>query len=102
MTTKRKKQPGDVRAMHRNGQQGTMEKPDANGFALFHSDTGTRYTVHSTEVTHDGMGAKQRRDRLELWVTWPDGTLRFKVERPDGAAPAFIVARTPRPLEVRS
>jgi hypothetical protein len=99
MTTKRKKQPGDVRAMHRNGQQGTMEKPDANGFALFHSDTGTRYSVHSTEVTHDSMTAKQRSARLVLWSQWPEGTLRFAVEKPAGGlAPVFIVARTPVPM----
>lgn len=90
---------GSIGAMHRNGQTGRMDPPDANGFALFHSDTGARYTVHQTEVTHNGMTAKQRSARLVLWTQWPEGTLRFKVEKPkDGAASVFIVARTPVPM----
>lgn len=84
-----------MRAFHRSGQTGTLGERDANGFAEFKSDTGAKFTVHQSETRPEHCTAKERSKALELWATWPEGTLRFAVEQGKGdASKAFIVART--------
>lgn len=84
-----------MRAFHRNGQMGDLGERDANGFALFTSDTGAKYTVHHLEIHPEVPTAQHRKTALELWATWPDGTLRFAIEQGKGeSSKAFIVART--------
>ena len=86
----------DMRVFHRNGQHGTIDERDANGFAEFKSDTGARFTVHQTEVVAlEATTMQSATAARKLWATWPEGTLRFAIEQGErGASKAFIVART--------
>jgi hypothetical protein len=78
-------------ATHRDGQRGHLGALDQNGFALFESTTGARFTVHSTEceMLCDGVP-------LNLWAKvragWPSGCLWFKFDERGGA---LSIIRTP-------
>lgn len=78
-------------ATHRDGQRGYVGAADANGFALFESETGARFTVAACEVIYFDESPAIARSIKHNQSEWPTGCLTFKWDAPR----QFSVTRTP-------
>lgn len=79
-------------ATFRDGQRGHLGALDQNGFALFESTTGARFTAHASECTPDSFGLEDKLNRAQLHAAWPSGCLWFKFDERGGA---LSIIRTP-------
>jgi hypothetical protein len=76
-------------ATHRDGQRGELGALDQNGFGVFESETGARFTVHALEAIRDAE--TDGNGKALIWHGWPSGCLMFAVN----AKRELTVARTP-------
>lgn len=73
------------RGQHRGGQHGTLESNAGNGFWVFHSDTGARFTIRAEEFTPDCAAPEQRAAIAGRVKGWPRHNFTMRHDRAAGS-----------------